>query len=128
MSEEFKRTTPDKALKIINGQQRGSLKIFIGYAPGVGKTYSMLNEANRRYKRGEDIVIGYVESHEREETDTQIGGLEIIPRKKIEYNGVFMEEMDTEAVISRQPGTALVDELAHTNVPGSKHKVLTTGL
>lgn len=122
MTDTFKRTSPEKALEVCKIQDRGHLKIFIGYAPGVGKTYSMLNEANRRLKRGQDIVIGYVESHKREETDSQIGELEIIPRKKIEYNGVIMEEMDTDAVIARKPQTVLVDELAHTNVPGSKNK------
>lgn len=121
MGDEFKRITPEEALKIANCQCRGRLKIFLGYAPGVGKTYSMLNEANRRLKRGKDIVIGYVESHQRLETDNQIGELEVIPRKKIEYNGVVMEEMDTDAIIARKPQVALVDELAHTNVPGSKY-------
>lgn len=121
MVEEFKRTTPDEALKIIHSESKGHLKIFLGYAPGVGKTYSMLNEANRRLKRGKDIVIGYVESHKRVETDNQIGDLEIIPNKKIEYNGIVMEEMNTDAIIARKPQVVLVDELAHTNVPGSKY-------
>lgn len=122
MAEDFKRTTPEEAMKIADEQQRGHLKIFIGYAPGVGKTYAMLNEANRRLKRGQDIVIGYVESHDREETNKQICDLEVLPRKKIEYNGVVLEEMDAEAVIARRPKAVLVDELAHTNVPGSKNK------
>jgi two-component system, OmpR family, sensor histidine kinase KdpD len=122
MDVEDKRTSPEEALKEYTRQGRGRLKIFIGYAPGVGKTYSMLNEANRRLNRGQDIVIGYVESHERDETDKQISDLEIIPRKTIYYNGVEMYEMDTDAVIVRNPQTVLVDELAHTNVPGSKNK------
>lgn len=122
MSDEFKRISPEEALKIANTQNRGRLKIIIGYAPGVGKTYTMLNEGNRRLKRGQDVVIGYVESHQREETDNQIGGLEILLRKKVEYNGVIMEEMDTDAIVSREPYIALIDELAHTNVPGSKNK------
>ncbi len=122
MSEEIKRITPKEALKQCNDENRGKLKVFIGYAPGVGKTYSMLNEGNRRAKRGKDIVIGYVESHQRDETDKQIGSLEIIPRKKVEYNGVIMEEMDTDAIIARNPQIVLVDELAHTNVPGSKNQ------
>ncbi|HEY9059375.1 MAG TPA: universal stress protein [Pseudobacteroides sp.] len=120
MSEKD-RLTPEEALEIVNDQKRGHLKIFLGYAPGVGKTYSMLNEANRRYKRGKDIVIGYVESHQRAETDSQIGSLEIIPRRNILYNGMSMEEMDTDAIIERSPQVVLVDELAHTNVPGSKY-------
>lgn len=122
MTDEYKRITPEEALKQCNQENRGKLKIFIGYAPGVGKTYSMLNEGNRRATRGKDIVIGYVESHQREETISQIGDLEIMPRKKIEYNNVVMEEMDTEAIIARKPQTVLVDELAHTNVPGSKNQ------
>lgn len=122
MSDEFKRISPEEALKQCNQENKGKLKIFIGYAPGVGKTYSMLNEGNRRLKRGEDIVVGYLESHQREETDRQIGELKVIPRKKIEYNGVVMEEMDTDAIIARKPQTVLIDELAHTNVPGSKYK------
>lgn len=121
MSDEPKRITPEEALKQCGRETRGKMKIFIGYAPGVGKTYSMLNEGNRRFKRGQDIVIGYVEAHQREETDKQIGELEVIPRKKIEYNGVAMEEMDTGAVIARKPQIVLVDELAHTNVPGSRY-------
>jgi two-component system, OmpR family, sensor histidine kinase KdpD len=122
MTEEFKRTTPEEALKSCNYQNRGKLKIFIGYAPGVGKTYSMLNEGNRRFKRGRDVVAGYVEAHGREETDKQVGALEIIPSKEIEYNGAILKEMDTEAIIARKPQIVLIDELAHTNVPGSKYK------
>lgn len=122
MSDEFKRTTPEEALNIIKKQSRGRLKIFIGYAPGVGKTFSMLNEANRMLKRGQDIVIGYLESHQRKETEEQIVNLEIIPRKKVEYNGMILEEMDSKAIIRRHPKIVLVDELAHTNVPGSKNK------
>lgn len=122
MIEEFKRTSPEEALKICDHENRGKLKIFIGYAPGVGKTYSMLNEGNRRYKRGQDVVVGYAEAHGREETDKQIGDLETIPLKEIEYNGVVMKEMNTEAIIARKPHLTLIDELAHTNVPGSKYK------
>jgi two-component system, OmpR family, sensor histidine kinase KdpD len=121
MSEVYQRLTPEEALKIASkGPDRGKLKIFIGYAAGVGKTFTMLNEGNRRMKRGEDIVIGYVEPHGRAETDRQIGDLEVIPKKKIEYQGRVFEEMDTEAIITRHPTTILIDELAHTNVPGSK--------
>lgn len=121
MSDEFKRITPEEALEIVKHQQTGELKIFLGYAPGVGKTYSMLNEANRRLQRGQDVIIGYLEAHERAETRGQIGHLPVIPRKKIEYNGITMEEMDADAIIARKPEYVLVDELAHTNVPGSKH-------
>lgn len=117
-----KRLTPEEALSIYRQQEKGTLKIFLGYAPGVGKTYAMLNEANRRLKYGQDIVIGYVENHGREETDEQIGGLQVLPRKVIEYNGVKLEELDVEAVLKRHPATVLIDELAHNNVPGSKNK------
>lgn len=122
MRSEFKRDTPEEALKKFKRELSGRLKIYIGYAPGVGKTYAMLNDANSRFEKGEDIVIGYLESHQRKETETQIGKLETVSRKKIEYNGIAMEEMDTEAIISRRPSTVLIDELAHTNVPGSKNK------
>jgi len=121
--EDFsRRLTPEEALKIATEHpQRGKLKIFIGYAPGVGKSFTMLNEGNRRRQRGEDLVIGYVELHGRQETEKQIGTLEVVPRKKIEYGGKRLEEMDTEAIVKRHPTTVLVDELAHTNVPGSKY-------
>lgn len=119
---EQQRLSLDEALKICNKEERGNLKIFIGYAPGVGKTFTMLNEGNRRKKYGQNVVIGYVESHGRAETDSQIGDLEILPRKKVQYNNAEMEEMDTDAIIARKPETVLVDELAHTNVPGSKNK------
>ena len=120
MSDE--RLTPEEALNIYKRQERGTLKIFLGYAPGVGKTYAMLNEANRRSKYGQDIVIGYVENHGRPETDKQIGALEIMPRKKIVYNNVEMTELDVGAVLKRRPETVLIDELAHTNVPGSGNR------
>lgn len=122
MKNDYKRTTPEEALKKLKEEGRGSLKIYIGYAPGVGKTYAMLNDANGRLDKGEKIIIGYLESHQRKETESQIGNLEAVPRKSIEYNNVLMEEMDTEAIIARKPDTVLIDELAHTNVPGSKNK------
>ena len=102
-------------------QQRrhGRLRVYLGAAAGVGKTYAMLNEGCRRKSRGTDVVVGYVETHKRLQTEAQLGELEIIPRKKIQYRGVTLEEMDTEAIIARHPQVALVDELAHTNVAGS---------
>ena len=122
MEDFSRRLTPEEALKIATEHpQKGKLKIFIGYAPGVGKSFTMLNEGNRRQQRGEDLVLGYVELHGRQETEKQIGGLEVVPRKKIEYGGKTLEEMDTAAIIKRHPTTVLVDELAHTNVPGSKY-------
>ena len=102
-------------------RQRGRLRIYVGMAAGVGKTYTMLNEGRRRKSRGTDVVIGYVETHGRPITEQQIGDLEIIPRRKVPYGNVTLEEMDLDAVLARHPQVVLVDELAHTNVPGSRH-------
>jgi two-component system sensor histidine kinase KdpD len=96
--------------------------VYLGAAPGVGKTYAMLNEGGRRQSRGTDVVIGFVETHGREATQAQIGGLEVIPRKRLTYRDSEFEEMDVDAIIARHPDQALIDELAHTNVPGSKHE------
>jgi two-component system sensor histidine kinase KdpD len=102
--------------------QRARLRIYIGAAPGVGKTYQMLEDAHLLRKQGYDVVIGFVETYGRAETEAKIGDLEVIPRKKIEYRNVILEEMDLQAIFARKPGMCLVDELAHTNVPGSKNK------
>jgi two-component system sensor histidine kinase KdpD len=101
---------------------RGIFKLFLGYAPGVGKTYSMLSEAIRRKGRGEDVVIGIIESHGRKGIQELAAQLECVPRKKIDYKGTPFEEMDIDAVLARRPGVVLVDELAHTNIPGSRHR------
>ncbi len=101
--------------------QRGHLRVYLGASAGVGKTYAMLNEGHRRKGRNTDVVIGYVETHKRTQTEAQIGDLDVIPRKKITYRGVTLEEMDTDAIIARHPQVVLVDELAHTNIAGSKH-------
>jgi two-component system sensor histidine kinase KdpD len=101
--------------------KRGRLRVYLASAAGAGKTYAMLNEGHRREGRGTDVVVGYVETHGRPQTQAQVGDLEILPRKKVTYRGVTLEEMDTEAIIARYPKVVLVDELAHTNVPGSKH-------
>jgi two-component system, OmpR family, sensor histidine kinase KdpD len=101
--------------------KRGRLRVYLASAAGAGKTYTMLNEGHRREGRGTDVVVGYVETHGRSQTQAQIGDLEVIPRVQVTYRGVTLEEMDTEAVIARHPQVALIDELAHTNVPGSKH-------
>jgi len=98
---------------------RGLLRVYLGMAPGVGKTFSMLEEAHRRVDRGTDIAVGYVEPHGRPRTIALLAGLEILPRLRIEYRGVVVEEMDTDAVIGRHPEVAVIDELAHTNIPGS---------
>ncbi len=102
-------------------QRRGRLRVYLGAVAGAGKTYAMLNEGHRRESRGTDVVVGYVETHGRSQTQAQLGDLEVMPRKKVTYRGVTLEEMDTEAIIARHPKVALIDELAHTNVPGSKH-------
>src|SRR5947207_12982983 len=105
----------------IKERERARLRIYIGAAPGVGKTYSMLQEAHALKARGLDIVVGYVETYGRRDTDAQLGDLEVIPRRMIEYRGVRMEEMDVDAIVSRKAEVCLVDELAHTNVPGSRN-------
>jgi two-component system sensor histidine kinase KdpD len=100
---------------------RGSLRIYLGASPGVGKTYSMLGEGVRRNERGTDVVVGLVETHGRPQTIAQLGNLEFVPRQSIEYRGTVLEEMDVAAILARRPEVALVDEFAHTNVPGSRH-------
>ncbi len=115
---------PEDWLEVASPPQkaRGIFKLFLGYAPGVGKTYSMLSEALRRRSRGEDVVIGVVETHGRKGIEELSSQMESVPRKKIEYKGTVFEEMDVEAILSRKPEVVLVDELAHTNIPGSKHR------
>ncbi|NYI75606.1 DUF4118 domain-containing protein [Nocardioides panzhihuensis] len=100
---------------------RGRLTVYLGAAPGVGKTYAMLGEAQRRQARGTDVVVGFVETHDRSNTARQIEGLEVIPRREIDYRGTAFTELDVEAVVARDPKVVCVDELAHTNVPGSRH-------
>jgi two-component system, OmpR family, sensor histidine kinase KdpD len=108
--------------KVAPEKTRGTFKLFLGYAPGVGKTYNMLSEAIRRRQRGEDIVIGVVETHGRPRTAELAEQLEKIPRKRIEYKGVLFEEMDVDGILARKPQIVLIDELAHTNIEGSKHR------
>lgn len=123
--DEF-RPDPDALLAVIQKdearQQRGKLKIFFGMAAGVGKTYAMLESAQQLHLKGVDVVVGYVETHKRAETELLLEGLEIVPRQRIEYRGTWMEEMDTDAILARRPEIVLVDELAHTNVPGVRHR------
>lgn len=125
MSREPQRPDPDALLAKIKAEEQpaqGRLRVYLGAAPGVGKTYTMLQEAHRRKGRGTDVVIGLIETHGRPRTAEQIGDLEIIPPLEIPYKGVIVREMDTDAVIARHPQVALADELAHTNVPGSRHE------
>ena len=111
----------DSFLRMIRRSQRGKLKIYLGYSAGVGKTYEMLLEGRRLKEDGIDVVVGLVETHGRKETEALIEGLEIIPRKKTTYRGIEIGEMDLDAILDRRPEVALVDELAHTNVPGSRN-------
>ena len=101
---------------------RGRLRVYLGAAPGVGKTYAMLDEGYRRRNRGTDVVVGYVETHGRPGTLAQLRDLPVIPRTRVEYRGTTLEEMDVDAVLARRPAVALVDELAHTNAPGSRNE------
>src|SRR5688500_2173900 len=100
---------------------RGKLRIYLGAAPGVGKTYAMLSEAHRRAERGTDCVVAFVEHHDRPRTEVMLRGLEQVPRRRLEYRGGVFPEMDLDAVLARRPQVALVDELAHTNIPGSRN-------
>ena len=116
--------TPDEWLAESNPAERtkGSLKLFLGYAPGVGKTFSMLSEAIRRHSRGQDVVIGIVETHGRKGIAELAAQMETIPRRMMDYKGTLFAEMDLDAILERQPLVVLVDELAHTNIPGSKNR------
>ena len=113
--EEDKKETEAKV-------RRGKLKIFLGLAAGVGKTYRMLIRSHALKEAGADVVVGIVETHGRSETEALLSGLEVAPRKRCEYSGLTLEEMDIDWIINRKPGTVLVDELAHTNAPGSRHE------
>jgi two-component system sensor histidine kinase KdpD len=115
--------TPDQWLEECSPTKKGGrFKLFLGYAPGVGKTHTMLTEAIRRHSRGQDVVIGVVETHGRKGVAELVANLEVVPRKQIEYKGALFEEMDVDAILARKPCVALVDELAHTNIEGSKHR------
>lgn len=128
MTEEYKRPDPDELLRRIKEdekqkeRERGHLKIFLGYVAGVGKTYEMLSEARLLEEKGHDVVAGIVETHGRVETEKLLKNLDVLPRKKIEYGGILLDELDIDGVLERNPEFVLVDELAHTNVPGSRHK------
>lgn len=125
VTDEENRPSPEALLKLARAEEaeagQGKLRIFLGYAAGVGKTYAMLAVAQQRKREGRDVVAAYVESHGRTETDALLAGLETIPKAQIEYQGVRLPELDLDAVLARKPQVALVDELAHTNAPGSRH-------
>lgn len=116
-----RRPTADALLARLQEKERARLRIYIGAAPGVGKTYEMLQEAHALRARGLDVVIGYVETFGRRDTEAQIRDLEIVPRRRIEHRGVTLEEMDVDAILARHPQMCVVDELAHSNAPGSRH-------
>ena len=120
--EDLRRTSPDVFLKLIEKSRRGKLKIYIGHAAGVGKTYQMLEDAHLLKKQGVDVVAGFIEAHGRADTQEKIEGLEVIPRRVLTYKGKSLEEMDLPAVLARKPEVVLVDELAHTNVPGAENE------
>jgi two-component system, OmpR family, sensor histidine kinase KdpD len=114
--------SPEQWLEeVAPAKSQGILKLFLGYAPGVGKTYSMLSEAIRRASRGEEVLVGVVETHGRKATAELAAKLEAVPRRKLEYKGTVFEEMDVDAILARKPSVVVVDELAHTNIEGSKH-------
>lgn len=115
------RPTPEHFLSLLREQQQGRLKVYLGFAPGVGKTFEMLQEAHRLKRQGVDVVVGVVETHGRAETAALVGDLEQVPRRTLEYRGVTLDEMDLEAIKARKPTVVLVDELAHTNAPGGRH-------
>ncbi len=119
--QDRSRPTGEQVLAKIQTDQRARLRIYIGAAPGVGKTYSMIEDAHALRRDGVDVVIGYVETHGRAETEAKIADLEVIPRRQIDYRGVTLEEMDVDAILTRKPALCMIDELAHTNAPGSRH-------
>jgi two-component system, OmpR family, sensor histidine kinase KdpD len=120
---EPRRPSPEALLEAARRAEgrRGRLKIFLGAAPGVGKTYEMLQTARAKRQDSLDVVVGVVETHGRKETQALLDGLEVMPRRRVEYKGAWLEEMDLDAVLARKPQLVLVDELAHTNAPGSRH-------
>jgi len=119
---ERARPTGEQLLAKLQSDTHARLRIYIGAAPGVGKTYSMIEDAHTLRREGVDVVIGFVEAHGRAETEARIADLEVIPRRKVDYRGVVLEEMDLDAILTRKPALCVVDELAHTNVPGSRHE------
>ncbi|MBV9530832.1 MAG: two-component sensor histidine kinase, partial [Bradyrhizobium sp.] len=116
------RPSPEALLEAVRREERiGRLKIFVGAAPGVGKTYEMLQQARARKRDGYDIIVGIIETHGRKETEALLEGLQVVPRRKIHYKGQWLEEMDLDAIIARHPQIVLVDELAHTNGAECRH-------
>src|SRR5512139_2168159 len=121
----MERPDPDVLLRRVQAEEeratRGRLKIFLGYAAGVGKTYAMLEAAHQRKAEHVDVVVGYIETHGRAETEAMLADLEVLPRSQVTYRSVTLPELDTDALLARHPQLALIDELAHTNTPGVRH-------
>jgi two-component system sensor histidine kinase KdpD len=122
MTNPNTRPRPEDFLELVQKSKRGRLKLYIGFAAGVGKTYRMLEEAHELHERSVDVVVGFIETHGRAETAALLDGLELVPRRNVEYRGVTVEEMSLNNILKRNPAVALVDELAHTNVPGSRNR------
>ncbi len=126
MTPEYRRPDPDELLKLITAEEarenRGKLTIYFGYAPGVGKTYSMLSDAQGLCKEGKGVVIGWLQTHGRKETESLAEGMEFVPTIEVEYSGIRLKEMNLQAILDRKPEIVVVDELAHTNAPGMKHQ------
>src|SRR4030042_1919669 len=120
-NEDARRPSPEALLEAAAREERRRFRLFVGAAPGVGKTYAMLQAAGERRKEGLDIVVGVVETHGRAETEALLEGLEVIPRRVVPYRGQTLLEMDLDAILARRPAIVLVDELAHTNPPESRH-------
>ena len=116
------RPSAEQLLERLKTQDRARLRVYIGAAPGVGKTYSLLQDAHLLRREGVDVVVGFVETYGRADTEAQIGDLEVVPRRRIDYRSVVLEEMDLDAILARKPKMCVVDELAHSNVPGSRHE------
>ena len=116
------RPSAEQLLERLKTQDRARLRVYIGAAPGVGKTYSLLQDAHVLRREGIDVVIGLIETYGRQDTEDQIGDLEVVPRRRVDYRSVVLEEMDVDAILARKPQMCVVDELAHSNVPGSRHE------
>src|SRR6266508_1459560 len=115
------RPRPEDFLELVERAKRGRLKLYLGFAAGVGKTYRMLEEAHALKRRGVDVVLGFIETHGRADTGALIADLEQVPRRRIEYRGVVVEEMDLDGILARKPQVAVVDEVPHTNLPGARN-------
>ena len=121
MTQEDLRPDPEAMLAQTREKTLGKLRIFLGMAPGVGKTYAMLAEAHQRKNAGLDVLIGWVDTHKRKDTEALTRGLEILPRKRIEYNGISVETLDIDEILRRHPSVVVIDEMPHSNPPGSRH-------